>query len=99
MASMNDLSKLLQENPAVREDFLKTIVGFLQRHNIQVNPDEIKGFELNDDARGYLGSLSPTGGTSLGTFPTGGIQPLRSPGSVSIIWSTEGNSRSSTFWV
>ncbi len=99
MASMNDLPRLLQEDPSIREDFLNTVVGFLQRHNIQVNPDEIQGIELNDDARGYL-LRSPQAG-SLGSFPTGGLQTsqLRPGGTVSIVWTTEGNSRSSSFWV
>lgn len=64
---LEDLPRLLAEDPAVREDLISTLVGFCERHSIEATPAELVGLtEVGDDVSGYglypgvfLGTLQP----------------------------------------
>lgn len=99
---MDDLPRLLQENEEIRNDFLATILGFMQRHNITINQEDLKGVELTGDVAGFAtGGLLP----GSGLIDVGGISRTFSPlrtggaGTVAIVYTTQGDSRSRTFWV
>ena len=98
MASLDDLSKMLEDRPDVREDFVSTLLGFFQRHGIEVNANDIKGFQVSEEARGYLSALE---GGVPGALGAGLVPQARtiSPGSVSVVIYRDGSSTSRWIWV
>ena len=92
MASMDDLPRLLQENEAIRNDFLETILGFMQRHNITVQAEDLKGVQVTGDVAGFIENPQAFIGAGL-------AKPTEIRRSVNLVYTTEGNSRSRTFWV
>ncbi len=98
MPTMDDLPKLLQENEAVRNDFLATMVGFLQRQGITVTEDDIKGVALSGDVRGYVGPGGALDLAGLAGHP-GHLQPTAGTLAPSLVYTTTGNNRSRTFWI
>ncbi len=98
MASIEDLPRVLAENPAAREELLSMLVGFCAKHGIELNTQEATQVD-NDEVRGYI-----LGVPSLGQQPQLSGAQLRQVlarpgGNVALVYDHTGSSTSRTFWV
>ncbi len=97
MASLDDLPKILAENPQAREELMSLLSGFCQRYGVELNTQDATQVD-NDEVRGYI-----LGAPSLGSQPALGRQPnigaLRPGGGVALIYDVTGSGTSRTFWI
>jgi hypothetical protein len=60
MATLRDLPRILDEDPAVRQDLASMLVAFCARRGIDVKAEELAGQNITDEAvSGYILSLPP----------------------------------------
>jgi hypothetical protein len=65
MANLNDLPRMIAENPQVREDLISTLVAFCHKHGIDATPEDFVG--LNEGTADTSGHALPTGSGLTGT--------------------------------
>jgi hypothetical protein len=63
MATLDELPRMLQEDPQVREDFLSTLSQFCKRHGIDAAPSDFVGLagEGSDDTAGHVARVNTQG--------------------------------------
>ena len=75
MATLDDLPRLLAENPALREDFIATLLSFCERHGIDASAQDFAVVSEGDDTQGQtlgIGGFGGIGGISGGIGGIGG---------------------------
>lgn len=66
MATLDDLPRMLDEQPAVRDDLISALLGFCARQGVEVSSDELIAQNITDEQiSGYRFTLPP-GQTDLG---------------------------------
>lgn len=71
MATIQDLPQLIATDPAIREDFIATLVAFCQRHDIEASAEHFTGLtgfpSAPEDTQGHLSPGTPVGVSALGS--------------------------------
>jgi hypothetical protein len=59
---MDDLPRLFNENPEIREEFISMLTDFCHRHGIEASPDDLVGLGGETEVQGYV---APVGGPQI----------------------------------
>jgi hypothetical protein len=73
MATLDDLPRMVSENPQVREDLISTLAAFCQRHGIEAAPEDFIGLAGGDDTTGHAleGSTPSVGSVAVFIYRDG----------------------------